>query len=278
MDKNDNLNIFFNYLLDSTPFLICVVDQTTKELVYSNEVAVGCFQLMTDAQTKSFIVDTIKTGPSIKFFESTQESENGRWFYINHQNIKWHDGSDCILITGADHSQSITNEQLLTIAAYTDSLTGIYNRKIGLEMLSKFINELKADSPPFTVCFLDLDDLKHVNDKYGHNAGDQYIITVADLVKQSIRKSDVFARMGGDEFLVIFPKCEEAIVSNIMLEVDNMLNTLNESSSQQQNYSISYGIVQVNVTDEYNIESLLSDAGALMYKMKGEYKMMRVLA
>lgn len=270
----DNL---FNYFMDVLPVFVCVVDAETKAPTYYNKLAAECLGAMSDEKKQDFIQDVLKHESFMKYCESCSKSERGRWLLIKNKTVRWQDDKEYILIVGSDHSASIFNEENLTIAAYTDPLTGIYNRQIGLEMLAKFINELKIDSPVFTMCFMDLDDLKYVNDKHGHSAGDKYIKTVVDLIKQSIRQSDVFARIGGDEFLVLFPKCKSEVVISIIQEAAKSLAAINDSNTPKTYYSISYGILEVNDKDDSDMEALLAEASALMYKMKDEYKMMRVL-
>ena len=268
---------YFNYFMDILPVFICIADAETKAPVYYNKLAAECFENMPEEKSIDFVRDVIKLESLIKFCENSCDSERGRWYLMVNKTIKWLDGQDRILIVGSDHSRSIFEEENLTVAAYTDALTGIYNRQIGLEMLTKFINELKIGAPAFTMCFVDLDDLKYVNDRYGHSAGDLYIETIVKLIKQSIRQSDVFARMGGDEFLVIFPKCKSEVVVSIMKEVSKMLDGINENNDPKTYYSISYGVLEVGPEDGLDMEALLAEAGALMYKMKAEYKMMRIL-
>lgn len=268
---------FFNYFLDTMPIFVCVADAKTKVPVYFNKLAADCLDNLSDDKKVEFVEDVIRLDTMLKYCESNVDNGRGRWYNMANKGVEWLDGQECILITGADHSHSITNEELLTVAAYTDGLTGIYNRRIGLEMLAKFVNELKIGAPAFTMCFVDIDDLKYVNDRCGHSAGDKYILTVVDLIKQSIRKTDVFARMGGDEFLVIFPKCRAEIVKSIMKEVSKMLDAVNDSNDPRTYYSISYGVLEVGPGDDRSMETLLKDAGAVMYEMKSIYKENRIL-
>jgi len=268
---------FFYSFMNTLPVFICVADAETKVPVYYNKLASESLANMTDTKRVDFIQDAIRLDTLIKYCESTIDTGKGRWFHMETRPCEWMDDRKCILVIGTDYSKSITNEELLTVASYTDSLTGIYNRKIGLEMLSKFINELKIGSPPFTMGFVDIDDLKYVNDKFGHSAGDKYILAVVDLLKQSVRQTDILARMGGDEFLVVFPKCTIDVASSILQEVTNMLDGVNNTNEPRTFYSISYGVLEVGSGDDRDMEALLAEAGALMYKMKGEYKKTRVL-
>lgn len=270
------MDSFLRNFMDALPIFICVADEETMTPVYCNNTAEESLENMSEQDKCDFINDVLKYDNILKYCEGVS-TERGRWFDLRSTKCEWLDGKQHILITGIDNSKSITNEELMTIANYTDSLTGIYNRKIGLEMLTKFVNELKLDSPPFTVCFVDLNDLKYVNDKYGHQSGDKYIKTVVENIKKCIRLSDVFARMGGDEFLVIFPKCTSDIVINIFDDVSKKLDEENNKNNPKTYYSISYGILEVTAKKENHVESILSEAGAIMYTMKNEYKAIRTL-
>lgn len=268
---------FFFSFLDTLPIFLCVADEVTKLPVYYNKLAAECLENMTDEKRIEFIRE-MNQKDSLKYCTKTTEQERGKWYNMESMTCQWLDGKQCILIMGVDHSKTILLEENSTVEANTDFLTGIDNRQLGLKMLEKFVNEKKKkDAPPFTMCFLDLDDLKYINDRYGHSAGDLYVLTVVDLVKQSIRQSDVFARMGGDEFLVIFPKCRIEIVTSILKEVDKLLDAVNKNNDPVTQYSISYGVLEIGPEDTRSMETLLADASAEMYKMKGEYKKTRIL-
>jgi diguanylate cyclase (GGDEF)-like protein len=262
----------FVAFLDALPIFLCVADRETKAPIYCNPIAAECLGEKSDTQKVAFVQDVMRHNNMMKYCDTELEDERGRWFFMEYRECVWLNEQRCILITGADHSHSVTNEELLTVADYTDGMTGICNRKMGLEMLTKFVNEMKIGASPFTLCFLDLDDLKYINDNFGHSAGDQYIYTVVDVIKRSVRLSDIFARMGGDEFLIIFPKCGRHVVDNILQNVTKSLALLNSANRPRTCYSISYGILEVDAEEaERGVEELL------MYQMKGEYKKTRVL-
>lgn len=89
--------------------------------------------------------------------------------------------------------------------ATTDELTGILNRRTGMRFLEHQLNVVRRIRRPLTVCFIDLDGLKSVNDNQGHHVGDQFIAAVASLVEEAVRDSDIVCRMGGDEFMMVLP-------------------------------------------------------------------------
>ncbi len=149
--------------------------------------------------------------------------------------------------------------------AYRDTLTGIYNRQYALEHLESFIKR----HAQFTLCFIDLDDLKGVNDRYGHAAGDSYLMTVAqELAHDFPETSDLLARYGGDEILLIFPGADTSLVEGRICQVDKRLHELSFSEDCPYPMSLSFGVVKSG--DAKDAESLLSLADEEMYLRKRE--------
>ena len=267
---------FFYSFLDKMPMLICVADVETKKPVYLNSLAKECFAEKSDEEMTE-IVNGIINQNNLILRDSDGNEGKGRWLKMQSTNCQWQDGKECALIVGTDHSKYVTNEELLAVAAYADALTGIYNRRMGLDLLTKLVRESKESATVFTMCVLKLDDLKVVNEKLGHNAGDQYVLMVSDYVKRSIRKSDIFARIAADEFLLIFPKCTVAVATAVLQEVSKMVDNANSSSKLETYCSINYGVLEVGAGDNRDMETLLDDAGAMMSKMKAEQEKVRVI-
>jgi diguanylate cyclase (GGDEF)-like protein/PAS domain S-box-containing protein len=96
------------------------------------------------------------------------------------------------------------NERLAQLAS-TDALTGLYNRRAFDDQLIAQVRLMKRMGRPISLLLVDVDDFKQYNDRYGHLAGDQVLITIAGLLSQNIRASDIIARFGGEEFVVILP-------------------------------------------------------------------------
>lgn len=109
--------------------------------------------------------------------------------------------------------------------AITDPLTGLYNRRYAEKRLAEEAARSKRHGHPLTVMTLDLDNFKQINDRYGHLAGDEVLKAFAERLRSSIRVSDLAVRMGGDEFMAVFPECRVKSAQDLLarlttLEVD----------------------------------------------------------
>jgi diguanylate cyclase len=106
-------------------------------------------------------------------------------------------------------------EELHRLATH-DSLTGLYNRRFIEQRLVEEASRSRRYGRPFTLLLFDLNDFKHINDVYGHPAGDLVLKTFAARLRSELRTSDLPARVGGDEFLVLLPECPENHVRHLL--------------------------------------------------------------
>ncbi|MEI2786654.1 MAG: GGDEF domain-containing protein [Candidatus Nanopelagicales bacterium] len=110
-----------------------------------------------------------------------------------------------VLITGSTSGFVAVLVRKLRAQATTDALTGVLNRT-GFALATRYLNR----ETPTTLALIDLDGFKAYNDTHGHVAGDRYLTDVARLLQNSLRRTDVLARFGGDEFVVVMPDCPSA--------------------------------------------------------------------
>ncbi len=162
----------------------------------------------------------------------------------------------------------LVNRVLATIydTAIKDPLTGIYNRAFALAFLKKAIEQVKRrELHNLCISYIDLDNFKFVNDMYGHTTGDRVLREVAIFFENSFRKSDVVARIGGDEFLIIFTNCNRAFIEKRIEKLKEEF----EKSFREYYISISYGVA-VYPEDADSLECLLEVADRRMYEKKLE--------
>lgn len=151
----------------------------------------------------------------------------------------------------------------LTAASNRDALTGLPNRRVGQETILCWLDQ----QPSFSLCVIDLDGLKQVNDVCGHQQGDEYILTVARLLQHACRRDeDALFRFGGDEFILLFHKMQP---ESIQKRLDSVCQSLAQAS-QALPMAISYGIA-VRQPDD-TLESLIARADQQMYQMKQTHK------
>ena len=158
-------------------------------------------------------------------------------------------------------------QNLKDLAMY-DNLTGLPNRLLLYDRLRQAILVCQRDQARFAVLFVDLDDFKEVNDTYGHDIGDQFLVTVAWLFKGIVRESDTIARLGGDEFVLILRDAQSA------RSVERVAGEIVQSFSQpilvgdlsiRVSVSIGIGLFPDHATEP---ETLIQKADAAMYAVK----------
>jgi diguanylate cyclase (GGDEF)-like protein/PAS domain S-box-containing protein len=156
----------------------------------------------------------------------------------------------------------------LRVLSITDDLTGLYNRRGFFPLAEHQLRIAARIRKGLFLFYADVDNLKEVNDKFGHLEGDQLIIKTAEVLKDNFRNSDIIARIGGDEF-VIFPVEEGEGSPDIILDrLQNKINRINEETKNQYNLSLSIGKAYYDPLKPCSIEELLHQADMSMYQQK----------
>jgi len=158
----------------------------------------------------------------------------------------------------------------LHILATTDSLTGIKNRRSFFESSEPMMPYIKREGQQLAILAIDIDKFKAINDTYGHIKGDEALILVTKTISQTLRKSDIFGRLGGEEFAVTLPNTSldgATFVAEKMREAIENLNFKSNDSSHIK-ITISIGITSMTQNDE-NLEDMLVRADEALYKAKG---------
>jgi len=161
-----------------------------------------------------------------------------------------------------------TQLDLLSVAL-TDDLTGLNNRRGFIALAEHHAQLAYRTGKPFLIAFVDLDGMKQINDTFGHQEGNRALMDAADLLRDSIRHSDVLGRLGGDEFAALVIDAVEERAETLALRLQQKLNTHNANPGRLYDLSLSFGIVPWTKVDERpDIEHLLAQADELMYKQK----------
>lgn len=166
-------------------------------------------------------------------------------------------------------------ENQLKKEVFTDSLTGLYNRRYLLNKLEEIIEKADINQEKLVICFIDVDDLKKINDSFGHIIGDRVLKIIGQTIHEVIRKDDVLARIGGDEFAVLFYNKSIEEAKKAIERVELALRDINLPDFPELRISISYGFAEWDSEGPVSIEDLLRKADIEMYKQKFDKKASR---
>ncbi|MDO8908402.1 MAG: GGDEF domain-containing protein [Pseudohongiella sp.] len=165
-----------------------------------------------------------------------------------------------------------SRQQVMSLAR-EDSLTTLPNRRWIDEKLAQTLLETQRSGEQFAVIMLDINNFKHVNDKYGHSAGDKVLIELAKRLKQAVRESDFAGRLGGDEFIILARNIENDILVEQMIERMRLqLNGKMPLAGDEVDIRVSIGSA-VFPEDGHNPDMLLGAADSHMYRDKKKQKM-----
>ncbi|MEO5725260.1 MAG: EAL domain-containing protein [Ilumatobacteraceae bacterium] len=173
--------------------------------------------------------------------------------------------ADRATLTDLNAELTATNAQLLHQAQH-DPLTGLRNRRGTLDVLDAFIAEA-TPTEPVGLLFIDLDRFKSVNDTLGHRGGDRFISVLADRLLRSVAKPGEAGRMGGDEFVVVVPKCDEASIIAIAQRCLAALGQPVHAEGREMPSSGSIGVASAP-SDGATSSELLRNANAALYRAK----------
>jgi diguanylate cyclase (GGDEF)-like protein len=173
--------------------------------------------------------------------------------------------SGCLAI-GLVAVRQLVTVQRLTHRAYHDPLTGLANRTLFRDRLAAAVDH---GDRPCAVLFIDLDDFKSVNDRYGHQAGDALLRAIADRLRGCVRDTDTVARLGGDEFAILAHVSPEGVRRRV---AENLLRPFS-IDGQVCRVHASIGVVVADPTDRtLTADQLVRRADAAMYAHKHRHK------
>lgn len=149
----------------------------------------------------------------------------------------------------------------------TDELTGLNNRRGFYLLAEQALRAARRHRRDCAVAFLDVDGLKRVNDEHGHDIGDTLISDVARVLRATLRESDILARIGGDEFLVLLTE-SEGDPTMLRARLSEAFERFNATSGRPYSLSVSIGLVKASAVDTATVDQLLARADESMYAEK----------
>jgi diguanylate cyclase (GGDEF)-like protein/PAS domain S-box-containing protein len=168
-------------------------------------------------------------------------------------------------------------EAALQSLSLVDELTGLYNRRGFLAVTEQHLAAIRRNEKIPVVLYADLDGLKDINDSLGHYEGDRALVMAAEIFKETFRSSDILARIGGDEFVVLAAIGPEESTESLAIRLEEKFTASNSSGSRPYNLSISVGLARFDAEGEHSIEDLMARADRSMYENKRRKRTREVL-
>jgi diguanylate cyclase (GGDEF)-like protein/PAS domain S-box-containing protein len=204
--------------------------------------------------------------------ECALRTKNGKEIIIHKQVVYLRNYKDEV-VGGIEVFTDITEkkeaERMLEYRATIDLMTGVYNRATGLSILEKKMQLSARRKESLAICFVDVNNLKLINDKFGHSEGDNLINETSNLLKNCIRESDTICRIGGDEFLVILPGATaEQADEKWKNRISGKINEVNSNPGRKYKLSLSHGTAEFTFFSQVKVDDLVALADKRMYEEK----------
>jgi diguanylate cyclase (GGDEF)-like protein/PAS domain S-box-containing protein len=217
-----------------------------------------------DLETKIKIID--ESGHQ---FATRQAQKDGSLIDVELSNSATvYQGQKLIFCICRDITQRMVDEEKILLLATTDHLTGLLNRREFIRRLKREMQRARRYKGSLALIMYDFDDFKDINDHFGHPEGDQVLKISSELVTKNIRTTDVAARFGGEEFIILLPRCELSEARLVAEKIRRIIAA--HHFSPKFSVTASFGVTEF-VPGE-NIESLLKRVDNALYRAKGGNK------
>ena len=279
----ENRNELFKEMLDAQTAGMVVSMDTNSEIIMINQMALKLYGI-DESEKDSITIEGIRSrfteeelahideqlqkvtdNSEEVMFESpiTYADGSSRYLLTHVKTVSLSNGDRVTIYSLMDISERKKLEEDLLIQSETDFLTGICNRRSGEFRIAQAIE--KGFTGMF--CLFDANKFKHINDTYGHNAGDEVLIGIAKAMETTFRSSDILIRLGGDEFVVFAPNMpNEKVGSSVIERFMNNISNIAPASIQGHKVTISLGAVMVE--EEMSFSEMYARADSLMYECK----------
>ena len=158
-----------------------------------------------------------------------------------------------------------------------DDLTSLYNRRGFMALAEQYLRMIQRKGAALLI-YIDLDDLKLINDTYGHLEGNRALLVTANVLRACFRQSDILARLGGDEFCVLMTDAGQDSAQQVRKRLEQRTDFINALSSWNFRLSLSVGIADVPVVQQPSLDHLLRLADADMYEEKRNKQLRRAVS
>jgi diguanylate cyclase (GGDEF)-like protein/PAS domain S-box-containing protein len=227
MDQASDAMVIFEWRTRANQWVLAYVNEMFLRLVgYRRDEVIGRASDFlvgpeTDAATLLDWRTRLLAGEPVHGVLALYRSDGTRfWAELNGRPIEQkHDEAIHTVILYRDVTEEYERERQLSYEASHDALTGAHNRRSLERALDEALQEIRTEGMTHGLLYCDLDGFKPINDRYGHEAGDQILVQLAAAVNAELRRADLLARIGGDEFVVLLRGCPPQRAESIAKEI-----------------------------------------------------------
>ncbi len=278
IDKNSLVSSYavLDAALDNAGGCVYITDKATGRELFANRKMKDTFAA--ELRKKTFLELLTREMPEDRgsgryevFFEQRE-----RWYDLLYKEIAWVDGSPAEMYSLYDITDKKLYQKKIEQQAYTDFLTGLYNRMCCERDLAKQIDEAKKDHLQGALLYLDLDDFKHINDGLGHQYGDVLLKSISHALRRVEGIENTCYRMGGDEFVIVVPPDAYPRFESIIEDIHDIFNKPWYLKETEYYCTMSMGIVTFPDAGD-SVPELIKKADIAMYEAKktGKNRMAR---
>ena len=254
-------------ILDNVGSAIYVKDEESGEFLFGNRILKKEFQKeLKEGTLENLLQNNRKAGRNNSNYEVCH-LERKRWYDLYCTTIHWVDGRKADLYAIYDITDKKIYQRKIEQQAYTDFLTGLYNRMCCERDLAWHIDQAKKDKTVGALLYLDLDDFKHINDGLGHQYGDVLLKAISHSLRRVDGIDNTCYRMGGDEFVIIIPPSSYDRFDMIINQIRDIFGKPWFLKDADYYCTMSMGVVNFPTEGE-NVQDLIKKADIAMYEAK----------
>lgn len=254
-------------ILDNVGSSIYVRDMQSGEVLFANRSLRNNFaREIKDESLNGLFEQGMSRGKRRGNYE-IEHSDRGRWYDLYYTDITWVDGRAVTLFAVYDITEKKVYQQRIEQQAYTDFLTGLYNRLCCERDLARHVDEARKNGSKGALLYMDLDDFKHINDGLGHQYGDVLLKSISHSLQEVDDIQNTCYRVGGDEFVIIIPPESYVRFENIVREIKKIFSRPWFLKDADYYCTMSMGVVDFPEGGE-SVHELIKKADIAMYEAK----------
>jgi len=249
---------------DVNPSLLKMLDYTREEFLGRELWEIGLFN-----GTKAAALTELRSKGVLRDKDLSLVTKRGEEIAVECvSNVSDVDERNIIQCNIRDVTERKRLEEKLESMSLIDDLTGLYNRRGFFALAQQQVRIAERREQKILLFYVDLDNLKQINDAGGHQEGDNALVEVAAVLKETFRKSDIIGRVGGDEFAVLAPDTARETADVLMNRLRGALQDRSRLGTGKYALSVSAGIASNDPDNPASLDELIRRADALMYEQK----------